>query len=67
MNKSAASLSDKPKKFALLSLLPEFNHIDGGNDDLLNRILWFSAKGNAPYPKQITLSKKDQKMMTIRK
>ncbi|MEO6705382.1 MAG: alkaline phosphatase family protein, partial [Ginsengibacter sp.] len=61
MNKSAVSLSGKAKKFALQSSLPEFGHIDGGNDDLLNRILWFAAKGNTPYPKQMTLSKKDQK------
>ena len=61
MNKTAASLSGKAKKFALQSSLPEFDHIDGGNDNLLNRILWFAAKGNTPYPKQMTLSKKDQK------
>ena len=61
MNKTAASLSGKAKKFALQSSLPEFDHIDGGNDDLLNRILWFAAKENTPYPKQMTLSKKDQK------
>jgi hypothetical protein len=61
MNKTAASLSGKAKKLALQSSLPEFDHIDGGNDDLLNRILWFAAKGNTPYPKQMTLSKKDQK------
>jgi len=61
MNKTAASLSGKAKKFALQSSLPEFDHIDGGNDDLLNRILGFAAKGNTPYPKQMTLSKKDQK------
>ena len=23
---------------------------DGGEDDLMNRILWFDAKGNAAYP-----------------
>jgi YVTN family beta-propeller protein len=61
MNQSASSLSGKAKKFALQSSLPEFDHIDGGNDDLLNRILWFASKGNTPYPKQMTLPKKDQK------
>ncbi len=61
MNKSAVSLSGKAKKFALQSSLPEFDHIDGGNDNLLNHILWFAAKGKTPYPKQMTLSKKDQK------
>ncbi|MGN6249253.1 MAG: bifunctional YncE family protein/alkaline phosphatase family protein [Ginsengibacter sp.] len=55
MNKSTASLKGKARKFAKLSTLPEFAHIDGGNDDLLNRILWFASKGNTPYPKQKTL------------
>jgi hypothetical protein len=55
MNKSTASLKGKARKFAKLSTLPEFAHIDGGIDDLLNRILWFASKGNTPYPKQKTL------------
>ena len=61
MNKGTASLTGKAKKFAELSMLPEFDHIDGGNDDLLNRILWFASKGNTPYPKQHTLPKEDRK------
>jgi len=61
MNKSTASLKGKAKKFAELSMLPEFAHIDGGNDDLLNRILWFASKGNTPYPKHHTLPKEDRK------
>lgn len=55
MNKSTASLKGKARKFSKLSTLPEFAHIDGGNDDLLNRILWFASKGNTPYPKEKTL------------
>ena len=61
MNKSTASLKGKAKKFAEQSMLPEFAHIDGGNDDLLNRILWFASKGNTPYPKENTLPKEDRK------
>lgn len=60
MNKSSASLSGKAKKYSLLSSLPEFEHIDGGNDDLLNHILWFASKGSTPYPKQMTLPKKER-------
>jgi len=58
MNKPGAALNGKAKKFSRLSALPEFEHIDGGNDDLLNRIIWFAAKGNERYPKEMTLSKK---------
>ncbi len=50
MNKSLASLSGKALHFAKKSMLPEFDGIDSGNDDLLNRILWFAARGNTPYP-----------------
>jgi YVTN family beta-propeller protein len=61
MNKSTASLTGKAKEYALLSALPQFDHIDSGDDDLLNRILWFAAKGNEPYPKKMTLPKKYRK------
>jgi len=60
MNKSTATLTGKAKKYALLSATPQFDHIDGGNDDLLNRILWYASKGNMPYPKEMTLPKKER-------
>ena len=60
MNKSTASLTGKAKKYALLSATPQFEHIDGGNDDLLNRILWYASKGNVPYPKEMTLPKRER-------
>jgi hypothetical protein len=50
MNPQIISLHGKALHFARQSLLPEFDGIDTGNDDMLNRILWFAAKGNAPYP-----------------
>ncbi|MFZ0281369.1 MAG: alkaline phosphatase family protein [Bacteroidales bacterium] len=50
MNKLLSSLSGKALHFAKKSMLPEFDRVDSGNDDLLNRILWFAAKGNTPYP-----------------
>jgi YVTN family beta-propeller protein len=50
MNPALSSLNGKALHYARKSLLPEFNGIDSGNDDLLNRILWFAAKGNVKYP-----------------
>jgi hypothetical protein len=50
MNKPLSSLSGKALHFAKKSMLPEFDKVDSGNDDLLNRILWFAEKGNALYP-----------------
>ena len=50
MNLPLSSLSGRALHFARKSMLPEFDGVDSGNDDLLNRILWFAAKGNVPYP-----------------
>ncbi len=50
MNPPLSSLSGKALHFAKQSLLPEFDGIDTGSDDILNRILWFAVKGNKPYP-----------------
>lgn len=50
MNPPMTSLSGKALHFAKKSMLPEFRGVDAGNDDLLNRILWFAEKGNIPYP-----------------
>ncbi|MBE7172247.1 MAG: bifunctional YncE family protein/alkaline phosphatase family protein [Williamsia sp.] len=61
MNKAAAALSGKAKEFTVQSGTPQFDHVDGGNDDLLNRILWFAARGDRPYPRQLTLPRKLRK------
>jgi hypothetical protein len=50
LNPKLTSLKGKALHFAKKSMLPEFEKVDSGNDDLLNRILWFSEKGNIPYP-----------------
>jgi YVTN family beta-propeller protein len=50
MNKPLQSLSGNERYFAEKSMLPEFEGIDKGDDDLLNRILWFAAWGDTPYP-----------------
>ncbi|MEO6645766.1 MAG: bifunctional YncE family protein/alkaline phosphatase family protein [Chitinophagaceae bacterium] len=61
MNKSATALSGKARQFTMLSSSPQFDHVDRGDDDLLNRIIWFSVKGNTPYPKNMTLPLKLRK------
>jgi len=50
MNPQIISLRGKALHYAKKSMLPEFDGVDSGNDDLLNRILWFAEKGNIPYP-----------------
>ena len=39
--------------YAKLSSKPEYDHIDGGNDDVINRILWFAGKGKKAYPAKL--------------
>jgi len=60
MNPELSSISGKELHYARKSLLPEFDGIDSGNDDLLNRILWFSVKGNTPYPSRYSGSEIDE-------
>ncbi len=60
MNKSASALKGKAKHYALLSAMPQFDHIDGGDDDLLNRIVWFSVNGKKAFPGKMTGPDKDK-------
>jgi hypothetical protein len=52
MNKPLVELNGNARTFAEKSMLPEFEGIDMGDDDLLNRILWYAAMGDIPYPAQ---------------
>ncbi len=53
MNPPLKGLSGEALKYAKLSLLPEFDEIDSGRDDILNRIIWFSTMGNRAYPEKL--------------
>jgi len=50
MNPSIKTLKGTAKKMALASKNELFNEVDGGKDDLMNRVIWFYSKGNKPYP-----------------
>lgn len=50
MNPPLSALKGKALYFAQQSMRPEYDYIDAGDDDLLNRILWFCSKGNRKYP-----------------
>jgi len=51
MNLSLANLHGKALFYAKKSMEPQFNHVDGGDDQLLNRIIWYALQGKASYPK----------------
>ena len=50
MNKPLQGLRGKERKFALQSQDEVFNEVDGGEDDTMNKIIWFYAKGDEKYP-----------------
>ena len=50
MNKSPSQLTGKAKYYAKISAEEAFKELDSGDDDMMNRILWFAAKGNKKYP-----------------
>ena len=50
MNKPLTGLRGQALKYARQSVEQAEKGIDTGEDALMNRILWFSAKGNTPYP-----------------
>ena len=52
MNKELSQLKGKELYYAQQSMLPIFDHVDSGNDDLFNRIIWFAAKSVQPYPEK---------------
>ncbi len=50
MNKPFTSLSGAALRYARLSVENANEGTDKGDDDEMNRILWFAMKGNVPYP-----------------
>jgi YVTN family beta-propeller protein len=59
MNKPIEKQKGAALKFTNQSIKYAFNLIDRGNDEILNRILWFSAKGNKPYPAKMAGSNEE--------
>jgi hypothetical protein len=59
MNRPLQSLNGNARYYAEKSMLSQFEGIDRGDDDLLNRILWFDARGDIPYPVAYTSPVKD--------
>lgn len=50
MNRPYSQLRGKALQYAKLSANSAFKEVDGGDDSLMNRILWFAAKGPEKYP-----------------
>ena len=50
LNPKLSKLTGAALRYGRLSAGPEFDHLDNGRDDVLNRIIWFATKGRQPYP-----------------
>jgi YVTN family beta-propeller protein len=50
MNKPLSVLRGRARHYARESVEQAEEGIDTGEDELMNKILWFWARGNAPYP-----------------
>jgi hypothetical protein len=50
MNKPAKDQRGSSLKMTNQSIKYAFDRIDRGKDDILNRIIWYSVKGNTAYP-----------------
>ncbi|HKI44547.1 MAG TPA: alkaline phosphatase family protein, partial [Balneolales bacterium] len=59
MNRELSELNGKAKHYAKKSMEPQFDHIDGGDDDVLNHILWFATMKGKPYPESNVEEKGD--------
>jgi YVTN family beta-propeller protein len=52
MNPDLINLHGSALHYAKMSLTPQYDGLDSGDDNLLNHILWNAAKGSAPYPEK---------------
>jgi YVTN family beta-propeller protein len=59
MNPELSALSGKALYYAKKSMNPEFSHVDRGNDQLLNRIIWYAVRGKESYPKAFSDGEED--------
>jgi hypothetical protein len=59
MNKELSALSGRELHYAKKSMLPIFDEIDSGYDDLFNRIIWFAMKGKEAYPAKYSMKGDD--------
>jgi YVTN family beta-propeller protein len=60
MNKELSQLNGKELHYAKKSMLPIFDKIDSGHDDLFNRIIWFAMKGKESYPAKYSGKEEDE-------
>ena len=54
MNPELSTLKGKALYYAKKSMDPQFIHVDRGEDQLLNRIIWYALKGKESYPKKFS-------------
>jgi hypothetical protein len=61
MNKDLSQLKGTALHYARKSMEPQFDHIDAGNDELFNRIIWYAMKGKEQFPNRYSGKDEDDK------
>jgi hypothetical protein len=59
MNPELSTLSGRALYYAKRSMDPQFSHVDGGDDQLMNRIIWYALRGKESYPKAFSDGEED--------
>jgi YVTN family beta-propeller protein len=59
MNILSGLLDGEARRWAEKSAALDFDDGDAADEDTLNRILWYSVRGGAPYPAEFTLKRED--------
>ena len=59
MNPGLQSLKGKALHYARKSMEPQFRHVDRGEDQLLNRIIWHAMKPEVRYPRAFADGEED--------
>lgn len=50
LNRPLSALRGRERRYALQSMHEVYDEVDGGEDDAMNRIIWYYAKGRKRYP-----------------
>jgi YVTN family beta-propeller protein len=59
MNPELSTLNGRALYYAKRSMDPQFSHVDGGDDQLMNRIIWYALRGKESYPKAFSDGEED--------
>lgn len=54
MNPNLSGLKGEALYWAKIALRPEYDHLDQGDDNLMNQMIWYAAMGKTKYPRNLS-------------